>query len=93
MINNNAYEGKFIFALGVTSNPLKDGKAVKKEIDMKANDVYTFGLMLTREKADKLYVSIVKPSKGTGTISDFNIVIQMMYNNQLNVEADNIVGA
>ena len=93
VINNNAYEGKFIFALGVTSNPLTDGKAVKKEIDMKANDVYTFGLMLTREKADKLYVSIVKPAKGTGTITDFNMVIQMMYNNQLNVEADNIVGA
>ena len=49
--------------------------------------------MLTREKADKLYVSIVKPARGTGTISDFNMVIQMMYNNQLNVEADNIVGA
>lgn len=93
VINNNAYEGKFIFALGVTSNPLTDGKAVKKEIDMKANDVYTFGLMLTREKADKLYVSIVKPARGTGTITDFNMVIQMMYNNQLNVEADNIVGA
>lgn len=90
LVNNNGFEGKFTFCLGVTNNPHTDEKAVRKEIDVKAKGVYTFGLRLTRAEADKLYVSIIKSSRALASETDFNMVIQMMYNNQLGVEDGNI---
>lgn len=93
VINNNSYQGKFTFCLGKTTNATTEAGAAKKEITLNANDVITLGLIIPRAQADNVYVSIIKSGKALSAMQDFNLVIQMMYNNKLNVEAQDVVRA
>ena len=91
LINTGKNTGNFILGLGNSEDVLNDQTRVTYSIDLEAKDVLIFGITYRRSSAnDKLIVSIVKPEETGG---DYNIILQMMYNNKIGCAAENIAAA
>lgn len=100
VINTNNNKGTFDFGLGLLEDPDGDDSRVHREVVLEAGQTLLFGIEFTRTSDADLYFTIEKPindSTGSATNSsgryDHNIIIQMMYNNQIGVTDDNIVRA
>ena len=90
--NTSNNEGKFIFALGNSTSVNSDTTRVKAEITLQPQQVSIFGITYERtSETDELIISLTRPSRGTKT--DFNIIVQMMYNNKIGCLDENIYKA
>ena len=92
-VNNTSNNtGKFIFGVGNSTSVLTDSTRVSVEIELQPYETTIFGITYKRHSAEEqLIISLVRPKKGT--YADFNIIIQMMYNNKIGCLDENIYKA
>lgn len=93
VMNTNGNMGTFDFGLGTKENPHSDDGRVSYSVKLEAHDTLLFGITIDRASAsDGLYFTIVKnANEATGGGNyDYNLIIQMMYNNKIGVQNEDI---
>lgn len=91
LINTGENTGNFVFGLGKDEDVLNDSTRVTRSVDIASNGTYIFGIRYRRTSAsDKLIISIAKPTSFSG---DFNLVMQMIFNDKLGCNAEDISSA
>lgn len=94
VVNTNYNKGTFDFGVGYSENPTGDATRVStSDFVIEANESVVFGITITRTSDAPIYITIRMPrDDGGGTTEryDYNLVVQMLFNNKLSVTDENI---
>lgn len=92
IMNTSNNTGTFVFGVGKSTSVLTDADKVTASIVLTPSQTIVFGITYVRKQAsDKLVISLTRPTRGSKV--DFNISVQMMYNNKIGCLDENIHSA